>query len=148
MYIELMMPSNHLILCHPFLHPPSIFPSIRVFPSESALCIRWPKCWSFFSFSISQPRALELLVSCFWTVDITVHLPEAKWPVLLPYFSERVLLHYVAQLWLGPEVNKIETQLQGPILKLLEVSYIFCFISCLHATHWFLLSLTSRILIP
>ena len=41
------MPSNHLILCHPLLHLPSIFPSIRVFSNESALCIRWPKYWSF-----------------------------------------------------------------------------------------------------
>ena len=49
--IESVMPSNHLILCHPLLLPPSIFPSIRVFSNESALRIRWPKYWSF-SFSI------------------------------------------------------------------------------------------------
>ena len=48
---ELVMPSNHLILCHPLLLLPSIFPSIRVFSNESALCIRWPKYWSF-SFNI------------------------------------------------------------------------------------------------
>ena len=52
MSIELVMPSNHLILCRPLLLPPSIFPSIRVFSNESALCIRWPKYWSF-NFSIS-----------------------------------------------------------------------------------------------
>ena len=52
MSIESVMPSNHLILCHPLLLLPSIFPSMRVFPNESALCIRWPKCWSF-SFNIS-----------------------------------------------------------------------------------------------
>ena len=52
MSIESMMPSNHLILCHPLLLLPSIFPSTRVFSSESALPIRWPKYWSF-SFSIS-----------------------------------------------------------------------------------------------
>ena len=45
--IELVMPSNHLILCHPLLLLPSIFPSIRVFSNESALRIRWPKYWSF-----------------------------------------------------------------------------------------------------
>ena len=50
--LESVMPSNHLILCHPLLLPPSIFPSIRVFSNESVLCIRWPKYWSF-SFSIS-----------------------------------------------------------------------------------------------
>ena len=52
MSIELVMPSSHLILCHPLLLQPSIFSSIRVFSKESALCIRWPKYWSF-SFKIS-----------------------------------------------------------------------------------------------
>ena len=52
MSIELVMPSNHLILCHPLLLLPSIFPSIKVFSRESALRIRWPKYWSF-SFNIS-----------------------------------------------------------------------------------------------
>ena len=52
MPIELVIPSNHLILCHPILLPPSIFPSIKVFSNESVLCNRWPKYWSF-SFSIS-----------------------------------------------------------------------------------------------
>ena len=53
MSIELVMSSSHLILCHPLLLLPSIFPSIRIFPNESVLCIRWPKYWSF-SFSISS----------------------------------------------------------------------------------------------
>ena len=47
MSIELVMPSSHLILCCPLLLLPSVFPSIRVFPNESVLCIRWPKYWSF-----------------------------------------------------------------------------------------------------
>ena len=47
MCIESVMPSSHLILCHPLLLLPSIFPNIRVFSNESALCIRWPKYWSF-----------------------------------------------------------------------------------------------------
>ena len=55
MSIEMVMPSNHLILCHPLLFLPSIFPSIRVFSNESALRISWPKYWSF-SFSISPPN--------------------------------------------------------------------------------------------
>ena len=55
MSIESVMPSNDLILCHPLLLLPSIFPSIRVFSNESALCIRWPKYWSFsFNFSLSN----------------------------------------------------------------------------------------------
>jgi len=53
MSIELVMPSNHLTLCHPLLLPPSIFPRIRVFSKESVLHIRWPKYWSF-SFSTSN----------------------------------------------------------------------------------------------
>ena len=57
-----MMPSNHLILCHPLLLPPSIFPSIRVFSSESLLHIRWPKYWSF-SFRISPSNEYSRLIS-------------------------------------------------------------------------------------
>ena len=56
------MPSNHLILCHPLLLLPSIFPSIRVFSNESTLCIRWPKYWSF-SFNISHSNEYPGLVS-------------------------------------------------------------------------------------
>ena len=66
MPIESVMPSNHLILCHPLLLPPSIFCSIRVFSNESALRIRWPKYWSF-SFSISPSSEHQGLVSLGWT---------------------------------------------------------------------------------
>ena len=59
---ELVMSSNHLILCHPLLLMPSIFPSIRVFSSESTLCIRWPKYWSF-SFNISPSSEHPGLIS-------------------------------------------------------------------------------------
>ena len=62
MSIEPVMPSNHLILCCSFLLPPSIFPSIRVFSSESVLHIRWPKDWSF-SFSISPSNEYSGLIS-------------------------------------------------------------------------------------
>ena len=60
--IESVMPSNHLNLCHPLLHPPSIFPSIRGFSNESVLHIRWPKYWSF-SFSISSSNEYTGLIS-------------------------------------------------------------------------------------
>ena len=60
--IESVMPSNHLILCHPLLFPPSIFPSIRVFYNESALHIRWPKYWSF-GFNISPSSEHSGLIS-------------------------------------------------------------------------------------
>ena len=62
MSIESVMPSNHVILCHPLLLPPSIFPSIRVFSNESALHIRWPKYWSF-SFSVSSFNEYSGLIS-------------------------------------------------------------------------------------
>ena len=62
MFIKSVMPYNHLILCHPLLLLPSIFPSIRVFSNESALLIRWPKYWSF-SFKISPTNEHRGLIS-------------------------------------------------------------------------------------
>ena len=73
MSIELVMPSNHLILCHPLLLLPSIFPSISVFSNESALPIRWPKYWSF-SFNIS---------------------PSNEHPGLIPFRMDWLDLHVV-----------------------------------------------------
>ena len=60
--IESLMPSNHLILCHPLLLPPSVFPNIRVFSNEPILRIRWPKYWSF-SFSIIPSSEYSRLIS-------------------------------------------------------------------------------------
>ena len=62
MSVESVMPSNHLILCHPFVLPLSIFPSIRVFLNESVFHIRWPKYWSF-SFNISPSNEYSGLIS-------------------------------------------------------------------------------------
>ena len=62
MSIESVMPSNHLILCHPLLLPPAIILSIRVISNESVCCIRWPKYWSF-SFSISSSNEYSGLIS-------------------------------------------------------------------------------------
>ena len=64
--IKLVMPSSHLILCHPLLLPPSIFPSIRVFSNESAFFIRWPK-YSSFSFNISPSNEYSGLI--FFRID-------------------------------------------------------------------------------
>ena len=61
MSIESVMPSNHFFHCRPLLLPPSIFPSLRVFSNESALCIRWPKYWSF-SFNISPSNEHSRLI--------------------------------------------------------------------------------------
>ena len=62
MLIESVMPSNYPILCHPLLLSPSVFPAVRVFSSESTLCIRWPKYWSF-SFNINPSNEYSGLIS-------------------------------------------------------------------------------------
>ena len=74
MSTELVIPSNHLILCCPLLFPPSVFPSIRVFSSESVLRIRWPKYWSF-SFSIRPSNEYSGLISFMmdWLDLLAVH---------------------------------------------------------------------------
>ena len=69
--IELVMPSNHLILCRPLFLLPSIFPSIRVFSNQSALCIRWPKYWSF-RFSISPSNEHQGLIFRMDWLDLLV----------------------------------------------------------------------------
>ena len=73
--IELVMAPNHLILCHPLFLSPSIFPSIRVFPNESVLHIRWPKDWSF-SFSISPSNEYSRLISAGLTGWISLQSKE------------------------------------------------------------------------
>ena len=87
MSIKSMMPFSHLILCHPLLLPPSIFPSIRVFSSESVLHIRQPKYWSF-SFSISSSNEYSGLIS--FTVD-WFDLLEVQWTLqsLLQHHSSK-----------------------------------------------------------
>ena len=84
--IESMMPSNHLILCRPLLLLPSIFPSIRVFSNESALCIRWPKYWGF-SFSISPSNEHPGLISfrMDWLDLLTVQVTQES--SLTPQFK-------------------------------------------------------------
>ena len=69
--IESVVPSNHFMLCHPLFLLPSIFPSIRVFSSESVLRIGWPKYWNF-SFSISPPNDYSVLISC--RMDLLISL--------------------------------------------------------------------------
>jgi len=71
--IKSVMPSNHLILCHPLLFPPPIFPNIRVFSNESVLHIRWPKYWSF-SFNISPSNEHPGLISLYWLLKKNVYL--------------------------------------------------------------------------
>ena len=93
MSIESVMPSNHLILCHPFLLLLSIFPSIRVFSNESTLCIRWPKCWSF-SFNISPSNEHPGLI-CFRMDLLDLLAVQGTLKNLLQDHSSResILLH-------------------------------------------------------
>ena len=88
--IESVMPSNHLILCHPLLLLPSIFPSIRLFSNESVLHIRWPKYWSF-SFNISPSNEYSGLIS--FRMD-WFHLLAVQGTVtsLLQYYSWKALI--------------------------------------------------------
>ena len=86
-YIELVMPSNHLILCHPLLLLPSIFISIRVFSNESAFCIRWPKYWSF-SLSISLSNEYSGLIS--FRIDwLDLLAVQGTLKSLLQYYSSK-----------------------------------------------------------
>ena len=95
--IELVMSSNHLILCLPLLLPPSIFPSITVFSNESLLHIRWPKYWSF-SFNISPSNEYSGLISFRMAGWISL---QSKW--LSRVFSNTTIQKhqfFSAQLWL------------------------------------------------
>ena len=102
MFIELVMPSNHLILCHPLLLLPSIIPSIRVFSSESVLPIRWPKYWSF-SFSISPSNQYSGLISfrTGWLVEKAMepHSSTLAWKI--PWMEEPARLQSMRLLRVG-----------------------------------------------
>ena len=95
MSIKFVMPSNHLILCHPLLLLPSIFPSIRVFSNESVLRIRWPKYWSF-SFSISPSDKYSGLIS-FRMIWLDLLAVQGALKSLLQHHSSRAsILQYSA----------------------------------------------------
>ena len=101
MSIELVMPSNRLILCHPLLLLPSVFPSIRVFSDESALRIRWPMYWSF-SFSISPSNEYSRLIAFMidWFDLLAV---QGTLKSLLPTPQFKCIILGVATLQLVPE---------------------------------------------
>ena len=95
MSIELVMPSNYVILCRPLLLLPSIFPSIRVFSNESALCIRWPKYWSF-SFNISPSNEHPGLIS--FRMDwlaILAGLPILNHITNFPFICEHFICSFI-----------------------------------------------------
>ena len=103
MSIESVMPSSHLILCHPLLLPPSIFPRMRVFSNESVLCIRWPKHWSF-SFSISPCNEYSGLIS--FRID-WLDLLEVQGPLksLLQHHSSKVSVLLCSALWSNSHIH-------------------------------------------
>ena len=104
MSIESVMPSNHLILCHPLLLLPSIFPSIRVFPNELALPIKWPKYWSF-SFSISPFNEYSGLVS--FRIDwFDLLVVQETLKSLLQYHIESISSSVLSLLY-GPALTPI-----------------------------------------
>ena len=87
MSIKSVIPSNHLILCHPLLLLPSMFPSFRIFSSELVLCIRWPRYWSF-SFSISPSNEYSGMIS-FWIDWFDLLAVQGTLKSLLQYHSSK-----------------------------------------------------------
>ena len=105
MSIELVIPSNHLILCHPLLLLPSIFPSIRVFSNESVLCIRWPKYWSF-SFSISPSNEYSGLIS--FRMDwLDVLAVQGTLNSLLQHHSSKASILWCSAFFISPTLTSI-----------------------------------------
>ena len=109
--IESVIPSNHLILCHPLLLP-SVFPSIRVFSNEWALHIRWSKCWSF-SFSISPSNEYSVLIS--FKIDLfDLLLVQETLKSLLQHHSSKASILQHSAFFMVSHVRKIEVK-QGLI---------------------------------
>ena len=127
MSIEWVMLSNHLVLCHPLLLPPSISPSIRIFSKESACPIRWPKYWSF-SFSISPSNEYSGLIS-FRTDWLDLLAFQGTIKNFLQHHSLKVLLlqhsvFFMVQLWypymtMGKIIALTKQTLVGKVTSLL-----------------------------
>ena len=105
MSIELVMPSNHLILCCPLLLLPSVFPSIRVFSNESALCIRWPKYWSF-SFNIIPSNEQPGLIS--FRMDwLDLFAVQGTRKSLLQHYSSKASILLLSAFFYSPTLTSI-----------------------------------------
>ena len=123
MFIESVMSSNHLILCHPFLLPPSVFPSIRVFSNESVLRIKWPKYWSF-SFIISPSNEYSWLTSLRIDVLDLLAAHGTLRSFLQHHSSKASLLQHsdffiVQLLWLGKTIALTRWTFAGKVMSLL-----------------------------
>ena len=105
MSVESVMPSNHLILCHPLLLLPSTFPRIRVFSNELGLLVRWPKYWTF-SFSISPFNEYSGLI--FFRIDL-FDLLSVQWTLwsLLQHQSSKASILWCSRLLYGPTLTPL-----------------------------------------
>ena len=123
MSIESAMPSNHLILCHPLLLLPSIFPSIRVFSNESALCMRWPKYWSFsISPSSEYSGLISFRIDCFYLLAVQKDSQESS---SIPQFKS------INSLTLSPLYGPTLTSIHMWLLeKPLLAKWSLCFLIC------------------
>ena len=130
--IESVMPSNHLIPCHPLLFLPPIFPCIRVFSNESTLCIRWPKYWSF-SFNISPSNEHPGLISfrMYW-LDLLA-LQGTHKGLLQQHSSEAAILQHSAfftvqlshpHMTTGKTIALTRWTFVGKIMSLLSICYL------------------------
>ena len=154
---ESVMPPNHLILCHPLLLPPSIFPSIRVFSNESVLCIRWPKYWSF-SFSISPSNEYSGLISfrIDWFDLLAVqgtlksllqhHSSKAStlWHSAFfivqlshPYMTTGKTIALTIRNFVCKVVSLIFNMLSRLVIGFFQAASVFYFHGCSHHLQWF-----------
>ena len=107
MSIKSMMPSNHLILCHPLLLTPSILPSIRVFSNESVLCVRCPKYWSFgFSISLSYEYSVLIAFRIDWFYLLSV---QGDFKSLLQHHSSEASILQHSAFFLVQMFSKLKT---------------------------------------
>ena len=114
------MPSNYLILCRPLLLPPSIFPSIRVFSNESALCIRWPKYWSF-SFSISPSNEHPGLIS-FWMYCLDLLTVQGTLKSLLQHHNSKASIVLCSAFFTDPLSHPYMTT--GKTIALIRQNFV------------------------
>ena len=154
---ESVMPYNHLILCHPLLLPPSIFPSIRVFSNESVLGIRWPKYWSF-SFSISPSNEYSGLIS-FGIAWLELLAVQGTLKSLLQHHSSKASIlqrsaFFIVQLshvymttgktialtrqtFVGKVMSLLFNMLSRLVIIFLQGVSVFLFHGCSHHLLWF-----------
>ena len=129
MFIESMMPPNHLILCYPLLLLPSIFPSIRVFSGELTLCIRWPKDWSF-NFSISPSNEYSGFIS--FRIDwLGLLAVQGTVKIILQHHNSKATTVYnLDYFWRLSPLTKSRLFFHYNIFLILEyVHYPICYIA-------------------